>query len=368
MPDDSGKINGTVPCFNDVLAFFYCKMKVCPRDTLLGVVKGFYKYEDLVKARDVLFTVIPEGDSRRIKHRKVEEILGSIYVTLQQLSSEDPPAFIAIDLNNIPCVEMRNIDGVSVVCQQTRLNRQMDEVLREQAVMRAQLAELLKATQMQSGASTVCMSDNHGNLPASAPVATYASAASGPPSGQQRRPQPPRNDAETAPRPQDVRRRDGRTDDRVRQPSTGSDRRPQRQPSADGERGQHGATGRYVSDDEGFQSRAPRQRRPVRNVLTGKKSGSALKASSVVKQARIFVSRVDPSVSIDSIKEFVRELTGTECNIDKVKTKYPTYASYVITCDCRHEQLLMNPDEWEEGILIRKFYGKLTHNTDDDTT
>ena len=72
----------------------------------------------------------------------------------------------------------------------------------------------------------------------------------------------------------------------------------------------------------------------------------------MVQQCRVFVSRIDPDLPVDSLIEFVRELTGETCNIVKLETKYPTYASYVITCDQKHERVLTDPNEWEEGIVI----------------
>ena len=77
--DKDGKIKGKFPVFNDLLAFLWSKMNVSPRDTLLNVLKTFYKDDDIVKARDLLFRTLPDTSFRKIKHRKAENIFKGMY-------------------------------------------------------------------------------------------------------------------------------------------------------------------------------------------------------------------------------------------------------------------------------------------------
>ena len=107
---------------NDLLTFMWCKMKLCPRDTLLHIIKCFYKREDVMLARDLLYDKLPtvEGN-RRVKHRKSEDDLVSMYNILQEMNTENPLLFASVDLNNIPCVDLKNIDGVSLLSKQSDL-------------------------------------------------------------------------------------------------------------------------------------------------------------------------------------------------------------------------------------------------------
>ena len=125
--------------------------------------------------------------------------------------------------------------------------------------------------------------------------------------------------------------------------------------------GQEKTLSKYWKDSEGF---LHKNKRPTRPLTVGKKSGTRLKAVNVERKSRIFVSRLDPQLTGDDLREFVRDLTGTVCEITKLKTRFPTYASFVITCSKEHETLLMDPDEWEEGIIIRPFYGKVMKDRD----
>ena len=106
MVDDEGITNGKFPIFDDMLAFIWCKMKISPCDTLLNVVKSYYKAADVVKSRDLLFSKLPDSSERRVKHRKTDEILRGIYDLMQALPTEIPTVFVALDLNNIPYIEL----------------------------------------------------------------------------------------------------------------------------------------------------------------------------------------------------------------------------------------------------------------------
>ena len=257
--DGNGSMVSGTPCFNDILAFMAAKMKVCPRDTLVGIMKSFYRHEDLAKARDILFGRLPETDGRRVKHRKTDEILESMYLALQQQPTDDCNVFLTLDLNNVPCVDVKYVDGASIMCQQSRINNTLEEVLQEQSVMKAQLAELLKVSQGNAvnagrvGNDRQVSRRNLGSHQPSA-VATYASAAAGAAA-----PQNP------GPRADSVRPREqqpsGRTD--------GERAGRQQQPRADGggsDSDQTRVSARYIQDTDGFLTRAPRVRRPCRTA------------------------------------------------------------------------------------------------------
>ena len=93
--------------------------------------------------------------------------------------------------------------------------------------------------------------------------------------------------------------------------------------------------------------------------VTGRKVGSNLTAVPRVKKARVFVSRLSPDLSTDVLKEYVADLVKDTCDVEKLSSKYPTYSSFLITCNEVHKEKLLSPEEWEEGILIRPFFGEV---------
>ena len=121
---------------------------------------------------------------------------------------------------------------------------------------------------------------------------------------------------------------------------------------------------KYVKDSEGFIRREKIPRNMQRPLTMGRKTGTRIKVAPKVNKCKIFVSRLDPEFPLEELCQFVQELTGNaSCEIEKLKSRFPTYASFVITCDRCYEKTLLDPDEWEQGIIIRPFYLKRSVNS-----
>ena len=107
-------------------------------------MKTFYNHADIVKSRDLLFARVPENenDSRRVKHRKTEEILRGMYDIMQAVPTENPPSFLALGLNNIPYIDLTNIDGTKLVAQQHTMKCNIANILAEQEEMCKQMSSI----------------------------------------------------------------------------------------------------------------------------------------------------------------------------------------------------------------------------------
>ena len=149
MAEEDGKVNGKYPIFNDLLCFLACKIKLCPKDTLINVIAQYYKADDVMKARDVLFAAVPpaEGEPRRQRQRKVDEVLGTMYNLLQNVHGDDAPVFASWNLNNVPWVELKSVDGASLMWQQGAMKDQLTELKNEQVAMKEQLAVIMQFVQ-----------------------------------------------------------------------------------------------------------------------------------------------------------------------------------------------------------------------------
>ena len=128
--------------FNDILAFLWFKMKICPRDSLLSIVKSYYSVKDIVTARDILYDNVPEIDNkRRVKHRNIDDDLISMYNVLQEIPTESDIFFTVRNLNNIPCVDLKNVDAASLICKQNTLTEVISEL---KLSLSNQIADILK--------------------------------------------------------------------------------------------------------------------------------------------------------------------------------------------------------------------------------
>lgn len=59
-----------------------------------------------------------------------------------------------------------------------------------------------------------------------------------------------------------------------------------------------------------------------------------------------------------AIKSFVSELSNDECEVEQMRTGYPSYSSFLIFCKLRQKDVILNSDEWKEGVLVRRSYDR----------
>ena len=97
--------------------------------------------------------------------------------------------------------------------------------------------------------------------------------------------------------------------------------------------------------------------------MTGRKTGTSLRSVPQVKRFNLFVSRMETGVLPETLKSFVSDLISDVCNVQSLKTKFPDYSSFIVSCDDRHRDTIMNPDEWPEGVLIRQYIGRIPNDS-----
>ena len=119
----------------------------------------------------------------------------------------------------------------------------------------------------------------------------------------------------------------------------------------------------HESDDDEFQIYTHRRRRNKRSIMTGRKTGTSLRSVPQVKRFNLFVSRIETGVLPETLNSFVSALISDVCNVQCLQTKFPDYSSFIVSCDDRHRDTIMNPDEWPEGVLIRQYIGRIPNDS-----
>ena len=390
MVDDEGITNGKFPIFDDMLAFIWCKMKISPCDTLLNVVKSYYKAADVVKSRDLLFSKLPDSSERRVKHRKTDEILRGIYDLMQALPTENPTVFVALDLNNIPYIELKNIDGVTLLTQQRVLKDDITAIKDDQEHMRSQLARI--CGMLENNQNSVR------NTPPNIPAMISREQATEDASEDAQVPV-----AAALPAPVV----EVNSNNENSQATTVNNRGGLSNNVLGASRGGHSAVSRHASrgrttyagmaaiggrtvearrvlrgsrstengmasrepndgfeeegsDEDGFITQVSRnqRRRNQKAAFTGRKTGTSLRSVPQVKKINLFVTRLEPNLSEDVLMSFAKDLINDDCSVEKLETRFPSYSSFKVTCDAKYKTAIMNPDEWPEGILIREYVGR----------
>ena len=89
--------------------------------------------------------------------------------------------------------------------------------------------------------------------------------------------------------------------------------------------------------------------------VTGNGQGSGLLSVKRKRLASIFATRFEPHVSCDDIELYLKSrLVGNvPVKVDAIPTKFSTYASFHITCECDEPAIFMDPSLWPEDIFVR---------------
>lgn len=107
-----------------------------------------------------------------------------------------------------------------------------------------------------------------------------------------------------------------------------------------------------VSGNDGPQKYKHKQRKSTRVVCKGK---NIMGISAIPKQGHIFIGRLDPTVTVESIKEYVTNLISNDrVECEKLNTKGP-YSCFRVSTDFKHNEVLMNVDSWPDGATLDRY-------------
>ena len=116
-------------------------------------------------------------------------------------------------------------------------------------------------------------------------------------------------------------------------------------------------SGRYISDSEGFLSRAPRMRLNRRpKPIRGSREGNKLRVSPAATLCHIWLSNLHVECSEDEVRDYVRELTGDDSvAVEKPQLKRTDSSAFIVTAHERHLEILNDPESWELHVCVRPY-------------
>ena len=109
---------------------------------------------------------------------------------------------------------------------------------------------------------------------------------------------------------------------------------------------------------------AGQQRRPSTTRIMGKRTeGHTFRA--VKRTVDVFLGRVDPSVTVDDIKQYIGENFDINIlNVDQLAIKSDRFVAFKITVNLNDRDALFNCDMWPEDVIIDKFYSHRSNRSD----
>ena len=75
------------------------------------------------------------------------------------------------------------------------------------------------------------------------------------------------------------------------------------------------------------------------------------------KYASIFASRFSPDVTSGDLQDYLEGKTGLKILVRNVKSRYDTYTSFHVLCECDRPGTLLRDELWPEGAYVRWWRG-----------
>ena len=329
---------------NDLLCYLLCKIYVVPKESLVQVITNFYKQDAIIAAREILYRDLPVSLPRVIRHVNKRDNVSAMYDVMQALMADTSKVFVCRDLNNIPPLSFKNVDPVMLLQQTADMHNEMSVLQQTQGDVKSQLNEMKET--LNHIRDTVCSAEvekpstSYGDVTkrylqhkggqlagASCQSVEFLNSVLG---VRESRVMPSRDSQESS---------DGvpvgGADEESRDSFAKSD-------------------SRYFVDGDGFKHRKPRHRKPP-VIGTGKQS--KLRAAVSRKRREIFVTRLHEDTSCKDIRDYVHSVTSaSSCEVEKLNNKHPGNASFRVSCEEQHFQLLLSGESWDDGIMVRPFF------------
>ena len=82
----------------------------------------------------------------------MKDVLQGVYSIVLALLTKDSPIFLAVKLNNHPCLVVKNVDGAALICQQSKLSETIIALKSVQEDMKIEiklLSKMIRTHQMR---------------------------------------------------------------------------------------------------------------------------------------------------------------------------------------------------------------------------
>ena len=116
------------------------------------------------------------------------------------------------------------------------------------------------------------------------------------------------------------------------------------------------------ADDDGYVTVTRRKSSKVgfNNQMKGPVIGTRLHGNTLKvscgRFVSVFVSRLDPSVSCDTLSDYIYDVHSINAKCEQLVTKYNTYASFKVDVACNDISTFLDADKWPQGVYLRKFF------------
>ncbi|XP_070547424.1 uncharacterized protein [Ptychodera flava] len=325
---------------NELLCFLVCKMDIMPMEPLLKVCADFYDDNDVESAKKLLFDLstafLCATDTRYIRRQgqhKKQNNLQDIYNLLQQLDEEEMPNFVAKNLSKLPPVDITHIDV-------TGLLREIRELRNEVNTIKS--VQMQQQTQIQKADDTVMVLIDDvmtlkGDNPRMRGVKSQRTTD--------------KDDIDLTSNVNTNADFEGNTSVKALYSQVVAEPVPDnRLRTCD-----NSQVSRAESEDFILVQRRKRKRKqPV--IGTAPNTAAGLQGVRPRRLCTVFVSRLHPTTPSEDVERYAADKFGVSVKCTKLKTKYDTYASFMVELSDVDIRAALDPLNWPQDTLVRKYY------------
>lgn len=368
---------------NELLAFIQHAIDTMDEISILQICKSNFKIEEICSGKELLYKTLGMADrmpSRR-RDEKGERSLQDIINLLKVTDPDDVPAFVAKQLHKLPPVTFDHVDVTRLLKDINTLKASLAEVQCRLEVSESTISDLrtelltLKSNDSVSRSDTSNVNTRRGgtqnvsisSLPSPSPpvVARVAQPAARGLASVQMTSSPgastPRAYAEAAAVPAPV------STPVAAPPKSQATRAKTKKKSKAAPAKALPPSGpeRNLRDEEGFIKVERKKKKPSgRNNCGTAPIGTTPLLRPAVPSTPLYVSRLHWSTKVEEVVDYVRSKSNFTLRVERLQSHHKSnFNSFVIRVPTHHLSTFMKEDFWPQGIVFRRFRGRLPNDT-----
>ena len=388
----SGNNNGVI--IDELICFVQNKIDILPPISIGDLCTSTFSEHDIEASKRRLFELCADDSCTRMRKRigpkrSVQNV--NDIIRLLQEKGTDTPTFVALDLAKLPPVTFDSID-VSTLLNSIRQNEAEITLLKDcltthQAssktlivVVNDVVSRLAEVETRKPPVRDVCLLDAtaRSSVPASTcalpatvlPVATPAAAyhdddastetavktvscdASSLIPVREDRPDPgeqPSWSTVAGRRNTKAKTQQKREQAQQQQPQQQQQQKPQQQQQ------QQQKPQQQQQQQPQHRAQTTTRSKTATKGITGRAKGSGIKSASGKRFANVFATRFERHVTATDVTNYLNQRLGRgiTLTVEAVPTKFDSYTSFHITCECPDTSIFMDPSLWPEDIFVR---------------
>ncbi|KAM3955362.1 uncharacterized protein ACR2FA_010739 [Aphomia sociella] len=331
---------------NELLAFIQHAIDTMDEVSIMQICKSNFKEEEICNSKMLLYQTLGKGDripSRR-RDEKGERSLQDIISLLKETDPDDVPAFVAKQLHKLPPVTFDHVDVTRLLKDITTLKAGLVEVQ-----LSIESANSPSAAASSVAPRPVPRSPTSGQLTSSVSTSTpraYAAAAA---------------TSVTAGAPVATSTRAAREVPLPQRPSKVPEIESRCEPTR---KATTSGTRQTQCDEEGFVTKIKKRKPVSRNLCGTASTGPNHLLRPEIKSTQLYVSRVHWSTKVEEVVDYIRKKSNFTLRVERLESRHKVnFSSFVVSVPTHHLATFMKEDFWPQGVVFRKFRGRLPADT-----